>query len=74
MLPQSPVKRWSPKIKSQVVSAIQSKKISFEEAQTQYAISADELQSWMQRFKQHGRQGLSLVYLQSVRRHEAASS
>jgi len=62
-----PSGRWTPARKEAVVGDVREGRITFAGAVARYALSAEELASWIGRFERHGRRGLAITDLQ-VRR------
>ncbi len=54
----------TPKQKYAVIAAVQSGKITFEEACRSYQLSEEELRSWLRAFEMHGLPGLRATRLQ----------
>ena len=63
-LPSPDTKRWVVRRKAQVVAAIKNGILSVEEALNRYAISEEELRSWMVLLDNHGVRGLRTTRLQ----------
>jgi len=57
-LPPSTTKRWTPKLKAMIVSAVNSGLLSLEDACTRYALSIDEFASWQNAIEHYGLCGL----------------
>jgi hypothetical protein len=63
-LPPPDTKRWTPRRKASVVTAVLSGTISLEEACRRYDLSVDEFLSWHNAMKMHGVRGLYTTKLQ----------
>ena len=62
-----PNARWTARHKANLVRAIQEKQISLEQARKKYALSEDEVRSWVHHFEEHGRAALKTTYTQKYR-------
>lgn len=59
-LPPSTTRRWGPKRKARVVSAVEGGLISREEARERYALSDEEYETWRARLTRDGLKGLHM--------------
>jgi hypothetical protein len=66
-LPPSETKRWVMRRKAQVVAAVRSGLLTFEEACQRYRLSEEEFKSWMVLLDQHGLRGLRATRVQEYR-------
>lgn len=66
-LPPVDTKRWVASRKAAVVKAVACGLITREEAKTCYALSEEELSSWENAIRQHGREALKATTLQRYR-------
>lgn len=66
--------RWSISRKTAVVAAYQEGKLSKEEAFERYAVSTEELDSWIVRYSIGGKRGLTNRGLQELRRAETSGT
>ncbi|MGE3623104.1 MAG: DUF1153 domain-containing protein [Bdellovibrionales bacterium] len=75
-LPPPETKRWVMRRKAQVVAAVRSGLLTFEEACERYRLSEEEFKSWMALLDRHGLRGLRATRVQEYRpadgRSEAA--
>jgi Protein of unknown function (DUF1153) len=70
-LPPPNTQRWVMRRKAQVVAAVRSGILSFEEACERYLLSEEEFKSWMKLLDNHGVRGLRATRMQEYRGHEA---
>ena len=63
-LPPANIKRWVVRRKAAVVAAVQSGKITLEEACRRYQLSEEEFRSWQGDYEAHGLRGLRAPRLQ----------
>jgi transposase-like protein len=61
------VTRWTPRRKAALVEAINSRKISFREAQQRFGLSREELHRWVASLKRYGTPGLRATRYQIYR-------
>lgn len=66
-LPHSNTRRWVMRRKAQVVSAVRSGLLTFEEACERYKLSDEEFRTWMNLLDQHGLRGLRATRMQEYR-------
>ena len=66
-LPPPDTERWVVRRKAAVVAAVQSGKITFEEACRRYQLTAEELRAWQHAYEAHGLPGLRATRLQQYR-------
>lgn len=66
-LPASDTKRWVPRRKAAVVTAVRSGAISLEEACRRYHLSEEEFLAWERDIAVHGVAGLRITRLQIYR-------
>jgi transposase-like protein len=66
-LPPADTRRWVVRRKAAVVAAVQSGKITIEEACRRYNLSEEEFRSWQRAFEAHGLPGLRATRLQQYR-------
>jgi Protein of unknown function (DUF1153) len=66
-LPPPDTERWVMRRKAQVVAAVRSGLLTFEEACERYRLSEEELKSWMQLLDHHGLRGLRATRMQEYR-------
>lgn len=66
-LPPADTKRWVASRKAKVVRAVETGLITREEAQTRYALSDEELDSWAEAVRRHGVGALRTTRLQLYR-------
>lgn len=66
-LPPPGVRRWVPRRKARVVVAVEGGLITREEACERYALSDEELESWMACLMQHGLKGLCVTRINTRR-------
>ncbi len=59
--------RWSSGRKEALVRAIQKAELTVAEACAEFDLGAEEVASWIQRFRAHGRPGLEIYKLQATR-------
>jgi len=61
------VTRWTPRRKAALVEAINSRKISIEEARWRFGLSHEELHSWVASLERYGTPGLRATRYQIYR-------
>lgn len=66
-LPPADTQRWVVRRKAAVVAAVQSGKITLEEACRRYNLSEEEFRAWQRAFETHGLPGLRATRLQQYR-------
>jgi transposase-like protein len=66
-LPPPDTRRWVVRRKAAVVAAVQSGKITLEEACRRYNLSQEEFRAWQRAFEAHGLPGLRATRLQQYR-------
>jgi len=66
-LPAPSVRRWVPRRKARVVTAVEGGLISREEACSRYAISDEEFEIWKTGLKRHGLRGLRVTKITQQR-------
>jgi transposase-like protein len=66
-LPPPDTRRWVVRRKAAVVAAVQSGKITLEEACRRYNLSEEEFRAWQRAFEAHGLPGLRATRLQQYR-------
>jgi hypothetical protein len=66
-LPPVDTQRWVTRRKAQVVAAVRSGLLTFEEACERYRLSEEEFQSWMNLLDRHGVRGLRATRMQEYR-------
>jgi transposase-like protein len=66
-LPPSDTRRWVVRRKAAVVAAVQTGKITLEEACRRYNLSEEEFRAWQRAFEAHGLPGLRATRLQQYR-------
>src|SRR5271170_5089237 len=66
-LPPPETRRWVMRRKAQVVAAVRSGLLSFEEACERYRLSEEEFKSWMALLDRHGLRGLRATRVQEYR-------
>ena len=66
-LPPPDIKRWVPKRKADVVSAVRSGQLSLDEACSRYALTVEEFLSWESAITQYGLRGLRISDIQNHR-------
>lgn len=66
-LPPSDTRRWVMRRKAQVVAAVRSGLLTFEEACERYTLSEEEFKSWIDLLDQHGLRGLRATRMQEYR-------
>lgn len=72
-LPPPETSRWVMRRKAQVVAAVRSGLITFEEACQRYRLSEEEFKSWMALLDRHGMRGLRATRMQEYRPAEERS-
>jgi transposase-like protein len=60
-LPPADTRRWVVRRKAAVVAAVQSGKITLEEACRRYNLSEEEFRAWQRAFEAHGLPGLRVT-------------
>ncbi|MDE1901122.1 MAG: DUF1153 domain-containing protein [Alphaproteobacteria bacterium] len=77
-LPPPDTERWVTRRKAQVVAAVRSGLLTFEEACERYRLSDEEFHSWMNLLDRHGVRGLRATRMQEYRpadeRHHGAAA
>ncbi len=66
-LPPPKIRRWITQRKAQVVNAVQTGRLSLDEACVRYGITIEEFLSWQRLLDEHGLQGLRVTRLQKYR-------
>ena len=66
-LPPADTRRWVVRRKAAVVAAVQSGKITIQEACRRYNLSEEEFRAWQRAFEAHGLPGLRATRLQQYR-------
>ncbi len=66
-LPPPETQRWVMRRKAQVVAAVRSGLLTFEEACGRYRLSEEEFKSWMALLDRHGLRGLRATRVQEYR-------
>ena len=66
-LPPANTRRWVVRRKAAVVAAVQSGKITLEEACRRYELSEEEFRSWQRAYQGHGLPGLRATRVQQYR-------
>ena len=66
-LPPANTRRWVVRRKAAVVAAVQSGKITLEEAYQRYQLTEEEFRSWQRAYEAHGLPGLRATRLQQYR-------
>ena len=66
-LPPANTRRWVVRRKAAVVAAVQSGKITLEEACQRYQLTEEEFRSWQRAYEAHGLPGLRDTRLQQYR-------
>jgi transposase-like protein len=66
-LPPASTRRWVVRRKAAVVAAVQSGKITLEEACQRYQLTEEEFRSWQRAYEAHGLPGLRATRLQQYR-------
>ena len=66
-LPPANTKRWVVRRKAAVVAAVQSGKITIEEACRRYQLTEEEFRSWQRAYQSHGLAGLRATRVQQYR-------
>ena len=67
ILPPSDTRRWVMRRKAQVVAAVRSGILTFDEACQRYALSEEEFKTWMAMLDSHGVRGLRITRAQDYR-------
>jgi hypothetical protein len=60
-LPASDVKRWVPRRKAEIVTAVSGGLLSLHEVETRYGISCEEFCSWVRAYERSGLGGLRAI-------------
>ena len=66
-LPPANTKRWVVRRKAAVVAAVQSGKITIEEACRRYQLTEEEFRAWQRAYQSHGLAGLRATRVQLYR-------
>jgi hypothetical protein len=66
-LPPSDTRRWVTRRKAQVVTAVRSGLLTFEEACQRYSLSEEEFKAWQNLLDHHGLNGLRATRMQDYR-------
>jgi transposase-like protein len=66
-LPPANTRRWVVRRKAAVVAAVQSGKITLEEACRRYELTEEEFRSWQRAYQRHGLAGLRATRVQQYR-------
>ena len=66
-LPPADTYRWVTRRKAQVVAAVRSGLLNFDEACQRYSLSEEEFRSWQQLLDHHGVRGLRATRMQEYR-------
>jgi len=66
-LPPPDTRRWVPRRKAQVVAAVELGVLTAEDACRRYDLTLEELESWKQLYRRHGRKGLRVTHLHRYR-------
>lgn len=66
-LPASNTQRWVANRKAAVVKAVQTNRLTADQAMLRYRLSAEELASWIQAYDQNGLAALKVTKLQNYR-------
>jgi len=66
-LPPVNTRRWVVRRKAAVVAAVQSGKITIEDACRRYELSEEEFRSWQRAYQSHGLPGLRATRIQQYR-------
>ena len=66
-LPPANTRRWVIRRKAAVVAAVESGKITLEEACRRYQLTEEEFRSWQQAYRSHGLAGLRATRVQQYR-------
>ena len=66
-LPPANTRRWVVRRKAAVVAAVQSGKITLEEACRRYELTEEEFRSWQRDYERHGLAGLRATRVQQYR-------
>jgi transposase-like protein len=66
-LPPANTRRWVVRRKAAVVAAVQSGKITLEEACRRYQLTEEEFRAWQRAYDAHGLPGLRATRLQQYR-------
>lgn len=61
------IRRWTPKLKAEILDSIISGKLTRSTAIALYELSEEELASWERRYLIHGRRGLRTTRLEQYR-------
>lgn len=69
-LPPSDTRRWVTRRKAQVVTAVRSGLLTFEEACQRYSLSEEEFKAWQNLLDHHGLNGLRATRMQDYRSAE----
>lgn len=69
-LPPPDTRRWVTRRKAQVVAAVRSGLLTFEEACQRYSLSEEEFKSWQSLLDHHGLNGLRATRMQEYRVEE----
>lgn len=67
-LPPVGLKRWSPRRKKILISAVKSRLLSVESACEMYGLTVEEFQSWQTQAEKFGPQGLFVTKIQRYRK------
>ncbi len=73
-LPSPDTQRWVMRRKAQVVAAVRSGILTFEEACQRYRLSEEEFKNWMTLLDAHGVRGLRATRTQDYRQGEAQAA
>lgn len=73
-LPPPDTLRWVMRRKAQVVAAVRSGVLTFEEACQRYLLSEEEFKSWMKLLDSHGVRGLRATRTQEYRSHDSTQT
>ncbi|HWD50707.1 MAG TPA: DUF1153 domain-containing protein [Rhizomicrobium sp.] len=68
-LPLPTTKRWTPKLKATIVSAVKCGLLSLDDACDRYALSVDEFVGWQDAIEHYGLGGLRRRDIQEHRQH-----
>ena len=66
-LPPANTRRWVVRRKAAVVAAVQSGKLTLEEACRRYQLSEEEFRAWQRDYQTHGLPGLRATRIQQYR-------
>jgi len=66
-LPPANTRRWVVRRKAAVVAAVQSGKLTLEEACRRYQLSEEEFRAWQRDYQTHGLAGLRATRIQQYR-------